>query len=714
VIPALGPAAANAGEQIGQGDIAGGLGAAAGLIGGATVLPRATTAAVGKVKDAAGRARGALANRNPAEVEAIEAGRRAGVPIDAATATGNRAVGAVQHMADRSLGGSLIAEKAAEAQARGLATMGEQLAAKGYGSAVTPEQAGQAVRGAVRGEIRRHAGEADAAYGKLREIEADPSNLREIEPKPGTSAAAMGQEVPAPGRRFAKPDASADDLWQGVLGDARRNGFKGSADDLKVEFGERLRSARSLGEEMASASGEVSGKALLDEIRRLGGLRPFTKEIVGQTTRKSKGDFASIVESFGARSGWSQRGGASIFRNDGLAFDDLIQQLGEHPTWKNIIQNERDLFEALDDIARQGPAAAGAADAEHLLRATGVQPGAKWWEGSPAAKVETMALPVDLRQVKESLGPLYQSLRREAELTPLMGDKGRALVALDRLVGGPDQAPLSTVDAALGELKAFARADVPELRSAGQGAAAQAIKQLDDWVQLTAENAGPEALEALQRGRASTVAKYQAAGAFESLSEEGVRSFRALTAHKDSGIGHLREIAKQAPAELPKIGRAVLDDLLGKATAEGGFKHGAAIASEWQKLGLETKRLLYQDPTYIKDLDNFFHLARLTAKNANPSGTAHAMAAASQGGAALGALTGVIDPITAVAALAGPAAISAFMHSPAGVRLLARGYKVPLRNQSARAAWAAEVSALAGQLEATNPSGYQAQPAGAR
>jgi hypothetical protein len=33
-----------------------------------------------------------------------------------------------------------------------------------------------------------------------------------------------------------------------------------------------------------------------------------------------------------------------------------------------------------------------------------------------------------------------------------------------------------------------------------------------------------------------------------------------LTAAKDAAIGQLREVAKHAPAELPKIGRAFLDD----------------------------------------------------------------------------------------------------------------------------------------------------------
>jgi hypothetical protein len=697
ILPIVGPAAANVGEQIGSGDVAGGLGAGAGLVGG--VL---TPGAVNRYVPESIRTP-VMAALDPIEAAAVEAGKLAGVVMDAATATGNRFVRAAQHIVDRSLGGSMIAERAAAKQAEGLATMGEQLAAKGYRAPVTVEQAGEGIQAALRGKIGRHRGEANTAYERLREIEADPANQRAIaiEPQLGTSAAAQGRPMPS-GRRFAPEGASTEQLWQGVLGDARRNGFKGSADDLKLEFMDRLRSARELGKETAEAAGEVSGKALLDEIRRLGGIRPFTKELVGQTTVKNRGDFASIVESFGAKGGWSQRGGASIFRKDGLAFDDLIQQLGEHPHWKNIIQNERDLFDALDDIARQGPEAAGSADFEHLLRgAHGIEPGAKWWEGSAAAKSETMGLPVDLRPAKEALAPIYQELMREAEITPPMGGKGRALATLDRLMKGPDDAPLSVVDGALSDLKKLSRPDAQGMRTAGAGAAAQAVKQLDDWVKVTAENAGPEALSALEAGRAATVAKYDTAGILKALEgnrKAPVRVAGKLLAAQDTAVDQLRQVAKHAPQELPKLGRAFLDRLLERATAEGGFKHADAIASKWEKLGAETKRLLYRDPAHIAELDKFFRLARMTAKSANPSGTAHTYAAGHAIAEGTALLAGTIEPMTAAATIAGPAALSKLLHSPAGVRLLTEGYRIPLRNAARRSAWAAEVAALVEQL----------------
>jgi hypothetical protein len=503
-VPIVGPAAANVGERIGQGDVAGGLGAATGLVSG-TLAPGAIARNVKAVNMPS-----PVRNRNAAQVEAVEAGRRAGVPLDAATATGNRFVAGAQHLADRTIAGSFVAQKAAQRQAASLATRGEQLAAKSHASPVTAEAAGQGVRDAIRGQMRKHAGEADTAYSRLREIEADPRHAKTV---------------------------------------------------------------------------------TLTEQGRLPGGDPIAVPL------------------------------------------------------------ER-----------------------------------------------TVALPVDLRAAKEALAPIHADLLRQSQLTPLMGHRGRALVALDRIAQAPDHASLSTVDAALSELKAFARPDGSGLRTAGQGAVGQAIRQLDEAVRATAQQAGPEAVQALNAGRAATVAKYLAADALKGLGKDGVRAYRKLVARDDSAIGQLRELAKHAPDELPKIGRAYLDDLLGQATKGGGFEHAAKIANKWETLGEQTKRTLFKDPGYVKELDDFFRLARMSAQNANPSGTAHALATLGQGGTVVSILAGVAEPLTGLTALFGPAAVSKVLHSKAGVQLLTKGIRIPLGNKAARAAWAGEVSMLAEKL----------------
>jgi hypothetical protein len=90
-------------------------------------------------------------------------------------------------------------------------------------------------------------------------------------------------------------------------------------------------------------------------------------------------------------------------------------------------------------------------------------------------------------------------------------------------------------------------------------------------------------------------------------------------------------------------------------------------------------------PGYIRDLDNFFRLAKMSAQTANPSGTAHTVATVSHIHSLLA------GPLVGLGEQAAWAAISGLLHSKAGVRLLAKGLRIPLGNKAAQAAYGAEV-----------------------
>jgi hypothetical protein len=286
-------------------------------------------------------------------------------------------------------------------------------------------------------------------------------------------------------------------------------------------------------------------------------------------------------------------------------------------------------------------------------------------------------LGVDVRAAKDALRPVYDRLLRESELVPLQGGKGRALTALDRLMTGPDRAALSDVDSALGDLKAMARTDVPELRTQGQGIAAQAVKVLDRQVRDTALRAGPQVLGALEEGRKATRAKYLAQDVLERLAQEPVGVFRKATQAKDAAIDQLREVAAIAPATLPKIGRAFLEDLFGTATAEGGFAKAAAIATKWQELGPETKRLLFA-PSHVADLDRFFLFAKRAGENLNPSQSGYVI------GLSMGMTAKMAHPIAGVAAELGQGAVAALMTNQKLARLFVKGLTTPANSTAGR------------------------------
>lgn len=508
-VPLVGPVSAEMRQQLERGDV----GQAVGTIG-ALATQAAIPSMLSRARSVS--ARSPFQNRNQAEVQAVEFGQREGVPIDAATATGNRFVSGVQRgIVDQSMAGSVVAERAKAAEAEALSQLGNRLARRASASATTPEQAGQAVRGAITNQVTAAHRAANTAYARLSRLERLPKHQRSVQ---------VGTRPGAPAPPILGPDG---------------------------------------------------------------------------------------------------------------------QQINVPP--QNVPVMER------------------------------------------------MPLPVDLEPAKQALAPIHARLMREAEITPLMGGKARAATALDRLMNGPRYQPLSAVDDALGDLKAMARgADIPELRTQGQGLAAEAVQNLERTVRATAQQAGPDVYEALMAGRLATRAKYGAADVLGDIADEPVSVFRAATAGKDAGIERLKSYARLAPREVREVGRAYLEDLLTKATAQGSFDQARGLWAEWQRMGPETKRVLFRDKGLVSDLDNFFLLSKKLAENPNPSGTAlTVMKGAEMSAWAWNAPGGVAYSI-------GAAGMSKLLRNPRAVKLLSRGLTMKVGGPSQAAATAtAELANIA-------------------
>lgn len=313
-------------------------------------------------------------------------------------------------------------------------------------------------------------------------------------------------------------------------------------------------------------------------------------------------------------------------------------------------------------------------------------------------------LAVDIAEAARGLEPLYKQLKRESELgIPMQGAKGRTLAALDGLMNGPSVASLSTVDAVLSDLKAMARgADMPELRTTGQATAAQAVAKLDAQVRAAAAKAGPHVLKMLEDGRTATRQKYAVADTLDLLSAEPGQVFRQLTQNKDVALERLKAVEKHAPAEMPNVARAYLEDMIQQATSEGGFAHADRLFANWQKLGPQTKAKLFKG--LGKDLDHFFLLGKKIKENPNPSGTS------------------VIPQLnfTEVLAYVPAKVLSKILFTPGAVRALttarmaarnpSRASQALALSQLSKAAQSAGVPfeaipALAGESETATPSG---------
>jgi hypothetical protein len=269
------------------------------------------------------------------------------------------------------------------------------------------------------------------------------------------------------------------------------------------------------------------------------------------------------------------------------------------------------------------------------------------------------------------------------------------LAALHKFMNAPDFAPLSIADAALGNLKAAARgARIPALRTQGQGIAAMTVRELEAAVRKAATDGGPEVLAALNEGRAATIAKHATADILKRLTrgtnDEPVRVAGRMTAPNDSAIVLLRELNAIAPDQMPKVGRSVLEGLLEQQTTQGVFaKKADGLFTAWQKLGPQTKALLFRDRGLIRDLDNFFLLAKKIGENPNPSGTALTRSA------------------TQWIQMVPNWAVAKLLYSRRGVKWLTEGMKIPAANRAGQAPWTAELSKIAQE------SGVSLTPAGA-
>ena len=268
-----------------------------------------------------------------------------------------------------------------------------------------------------------------------------------------------------------------------------------------------------------------------------------------------------------------------------------------------------------------------------------------------------------------------------------------AYQALTSLMEGPDEVPISVAERNLGTLKGAARSP-SGFRDASQGLAAKGVGLLQEAVD-TAAGQLPGALDALQKARAATKAKYDVQGLITQLRKEPVRVVRQVVQRGDASINQLRDLHKQAPGAMPVIGRALLEDMITRATAGGGFSGAKGLWSEWRNIGPESKAVLYgHEPGLVKDLDRFFLLAKTMEENINPSGTGLIKAVQEQGRGTWRGIQGgaiIMAPLTNIVGQLGAAGFSKLLHSRAGVRMLTEGLTVPVKGARTAAQTAALV-----------------------
>lgn len=290
---------------------------------------------------------------------------------------------------------------------------------------------------------------------------------------------------------------------------------------------------------------------------------------------------------------------------------------------------------------------------------------------------------VDLTVPKQALQPVYDQMKRQMPLTQQQANPG--LKAIENILTGPDSAPLSQVDRDLSAIKTVAREQ--------GGLAKLAVSKLDTAVLAAATKGGPDVLKALREGRAATVAKYATSDVLDAVHAEPVKAVAQLTAPKDAAIQRLRTVTSEVPSQTPIIARAYLEDLLAKPNK----------VAEWNKLGAQTKAILFPKAGQAAALDHFFQLTkRISDTNVNPSGSGYI--------AALGAQGAMLwyDPVHAIPMQISAAMVAKLLRSPAAVDALTRGMSISVKTPVAM-----RVAATAKLVQAAREAGVPLAAPGA-
>jgi hypothetical protein len=303
----------------------------------------------------------------------------------------------------------------------------------------------------------------------------------------------------------------------------------------------------------------------------------------------------------------------------------------------------------------------------------------------PLKRMVPMQLPVDLRMAKAALKPIFERLAKQWPEARKATSPG--YTALKNIVEGNDFLSASELDGNLSGLKTIAREQ--------GGVAKKAVGEVEQALQRTLATAGPEVRAALEEGRAAVRQRAEVDAVLKSiggLDSEPQTLFERLTKKRDAYIDHLRRLEKIAPETIPVIGRGLLEEMFDRAFHEPGiFDHAAALYGEWEKLGPETKKLLY--PTTAKDIGLFFRTASEVAKVANPSQSGYLVGLEYKLGK-VGTLM-LYNPLGAMIEIplaeATQAAVARWLWTPGAAKLLTLGMTTPAAKSARAIAVAAEI-----------------------
>lgn len=319
-----------------------------------------------------------------------------------------------------------------------------------------------------------------------------------------------------------------------------------------------------------------------------------------------------------------------------------------------------------------------------------------------------VAIPVDTEPFRAAAKELYDHMKLSSSL---QRHSSNAWSTLNELMQQPRHIPAALAEEMLGLIKGDARA----AKGLDAGRLKFLVSKFQPVVDDALRQADPTLAKAVEKGRGWTAKQketerisQQVTGVSKQSSEqamlrepEPVNVYQRLTQEGDKRARLLERLQKTTPKELPKLGRAYVEDVLQswRDTGESMPTQGVAqkMWNDWHALGDEAKKKMFPTPMVKQNWDEFFDGVRQIARNPNPSGTAKTGASLMQFGAA-GKAWESGHPVMAVISGLGPSAIAAMMYTPRGAAILRKGFRIPAGDIAKAAAWSNQVGNMAAEL----------------
>lgn len=226
---------------------------------------------------------------------------------------------------------------------------------------------------------------------------------------------------------------------------------------------------------------------------------------------------------------------------------------------------------------------------------------------------KTLETPVELAPIRDALKPVFDDLERS--LPEARRANSPAFRALSDVMKSTEtHMNAMDFDRFLSAVKSMSRDGKSELlTSKSQGIARKIIQEGESQFQAAMQTAGPDTMDKLTKARGMVKAYYGTDELLNSLRDEPAALYKNLVSGGDVTFNTLQELRKVAPRSVNVVGRTFLEGLLSKATAEGGFGRSAGVLADWQRMGPETKQLLF-GPQLTADMDKYL----LAAKRLTP------------------------------------------------------------------------------------------------